>query len=268
MSDIPHAINIYTDGSYKKGVGGSGIYISYPDGTESQTECIGRTKTTCPRAELMACVEAFKIIQKDSKAREWGYVCVHTDSQYIIDNLQKIVWNRWYGEPWKTKDGDDFSNKSLWQDFAREYKKTKKRIEFYKVKAHSGVVGNEKADKLAKRSRLGAKKADYSSPKRVVRRYLDIKENTIEKILISTLLVYVQGIKSKNEQFSANAQIIRPKKYLGKKVSLRGKIGIHDFHAGHIHIIKTSKSNRGDLLVEEIVKDIGRPSDNTNLWKQ
>ncbi len=48
---------------------------------------------TINRAELMACIEAFKIIQKDPDASKIDFVCIHTDSQYIINNYQKVVWN-------------------------------------------------------------------------------------------------------------------------------------------------------------------------------
>ena len=266
MTDIPHAINVYTDGSYKKGDGGSGLLIIYPDGTEESPAIIGRTNTTNNRSELRAVIEAFKMIQKTTHARGHNFVAIHTDSQYIIDNYKKVVGGSWYGEPWKTHDGTDFANKDLWQEFTREFKKTRKRIELYKVKAHSGNAGNETADRLAKKSRQGVKKKDLGAPKGVARGWLNIKENKVDEILSPVLTVYVQNSRSRNTSFTANVQIIRPKKYFGRKTIIIGILGKHAFHVGHIHIIKIEMDKLPKLFVDEIIEDIGRPNDNKHLW--
>jgi len=268
MSDVPHAINIYTDGSFKKRAGGSGFFIRYPNNIEREIQGKGRMGTTSIRSELRACIDALKYIQKDLEAKQCNYVYIHTDSQHIVDSYYFAILSQWRTTYWTKLDGDDRANKDLWKDFIRESRKVKKRVEIKKVKAHSGIEGNEKADRLAKKSRERAITPDYDNRGGIVRRWLNIPEKKVYQISIKNrFIIFAQRTKPKIKSFNAYIQILRPKKYFGVKTTIRGILGKHSFHVGHIHKVKLKKDEHNNLLLEEIIEDVGRPTDNESLWK-
>jgi len=120
---------------------------------------------------------------------------------------------------------------------------------------------------LAKESRKGIKKGDYGNKKGIIRNWLNINENKKDIIPLSNLTLYIQRIKPRTKFFDAHVQILRPKKYLGTRSVIRGEIGNHHFHVGHIHVVKLIRDKYKNLIVKKIIKDIGRPKDNKDLWK-
>lgn len=117
-------MDIYTDGSCRKGYGGWAFmmlepnYIIYGD----------VENTTNNRMELQAVIEALEFVKEKS-------IRIHTDSQLVMKCAQ--------GE-WKRK-----ANLDLWEIYDRLSKD--RIIEWIKVKAHSGILYNEIVDKFAKK---------------------------------------------------------------------------------------------------------------------
>ena len=140
---------IYTDGSAlgngsaDGAPGGYAWVATYGDLKTEHSK--GYFKTTNNRMEIMAVIDALSQIQERSVVK------IHTDSQYTIDGATKWVWG-WIKNGWKRQPQpgvfEDVKNADL---FKRLHALTLfHKVEFIKVKAHTGVELNELADKTAK----------------------------------------------------------------------------------------------------------------------
>lgn len=273
MNDLYYAINIYTDGSFKIGggrKGGAGISIHYPDGTKEFIKGSRYLETSIPRMELRACIDAVKEIQKNQKIIESSinHYCIHTDSKYIVDNRGQAMFGNMFKKDAKTSNGNDWANIDLWKDLVREMKKVNGRIDILKIKGHSGIVGNEEADKLAKQSRELANKKDISKPSGRVRSWLSIEEKDFDEVETKqNFVLYIKRTMPRSAIYEADVQIIGPKKYFGFRTRIRGKIKSQTLHCGHIYELKLFKDMYNFLVVKDIIRDIGRPSDNKIIWK-
>lgn len=136
-------LTCYTDGSClgNPGPGGWGIAVEY---NGSFVEFSGGVKlTTNNRMELEACIRALELIPTHLTP------CLKTDSRYVIDGVQKWILN-WKRNKWKTASNQDVKNKDLWERLDRlNIEKFSNSVQFEWVPAHSGIVGNERADSLA-----------------------------------------------------------------------------------------------------------------------
>lgn len=134
---------IFTDGASRGNPGPGGYGAVIVNKSEDHVwEMGGRAdKTTNNRMELMAVIEALK----RSKNFD-GKIVVYTDSSYLINGITKWVQN-WQNNNWKTKDKKDVLNKDLWVNLLEL--SSGKKIDFIYSAGHSGIVGNEKADKIA-----------------------------------------------------------------------------------------------------------------------
>jgi len=119
---------IYTDGSCLPGMGGTvgGFGALILNGKDKRMISGGLRNTTAQRMEVLACIEGLKVLKKRTK------VVVHTDSQYLIRQMN--------GGKRKVN-GDLF--------FKLDGLVDRHDVSFRWVKGHSGVKGNEIADKLA-----------------------------------------------------------------------------------------------------------------------
>lgn len=133
-------IRIYTDGACRgnPGPGGWGAILIY----ESYRKEIhgGSLLTTNNIMELMAVIEALKIIKFTSK------IIVTTDSKYVKDGITKWIFN-WKQKNWKTANKKSVKNKDLWIELDNLV--NKHSIQWEWVKGHSGHEENERADTLA-----------------------------------------------------------------------------------------------------------------------
>jgi ribonuclease HI len=135
-------IKIFTDGSSlgNPGPGGYGVVMKYGEKQKQFSE--GYKLTTNNRMELMAVIQALKMLNDFAKGKE---IWIYTDSKYVINAIEK----KWvFG--WVKKNFKDKANTDLWKKFLDEY--TKYNINFQWVKGHSGHTENEICDKLAKKA--------------------------------------------------------------------------------------------------------------------
>lgn len=172
---------IYTDGSTriknKKGennIGGFG-YVVYDDKTGYIVDACSEQvqNTTNNRMELQALYEVIKKYGSDSI---FGANIVFTDSAYAMKCITEWadVWNK---NNWKTSKGTPVENQDLikpmydlyWRDHF---------IVIKKCSGHSGIEGNELADKLAT-GLLTADEVYYSDTKNKIpnREYLTGNNN-------------------------------------------------------------------------------------------
>ena len=132
-------IIIYTDGSSlgNPGRGGWGAVVQMEG---KVTELGGAEKdTTNNRMEMTAALEALSFVSKHTD----GHVVVHTDSAYLLNGITKWVYG-WEKKDWKTSTGDEVLNQDLWKKLMSVTRKLS--VSWTKVKGHSGVHLNERAD--------------------------------------------------------------------------------------------------------------------------
>ena len=130
-------IDIYTDGSSlgNPGPGGYGVVLLSARHRKELSQ--GYRLTTNNRMELMAVIvglEALKIPQ--------SAVTVYSDSQYVVNSVEK----KWvFG--WEKKEFKGKKNPDLWQRFLKIYRCH--TVDFKWIKGHDGNKENERCDQLA-----------------------------------------------------------------------------------------------------------------------
>jgi ribonuclease HI len=130
---------IYTDGASKgnPGRGGYGVVLLSPAHQLRKELSAGYRLTTNNRMELLAVIvglEALKIPQTE--------VTVYSDSQYVVNSIEKgWVWG------WVKKDFKGKKNKDLWLRFLKIY--LQHRVKMVWVKGHANIPENERCDQLA-----------------------------------------------------------------------------------------------------------------------
>lgn len=140
MSKKPEVI-VYTDGacSGNPGPGGWGAVLRW-NGKEKELSG-GDPQTTNNRMEMQAVIEALNALKKPC------IVKIHSDSALIINAFIKGWIDNWQKRSWRKADKKPVENKELWQQMLEAMKPH--TVHWIKVKGHSGIELNERADQLA-----------------------------------------------------------------------------------------------------------------------
>jgi len=138
---------IYTDGgcSYNPGPGGYGAVIF--NGKVRKEIAGGFRLTTNNRMELLACIEALRVLKTKSS------VIVCSDSKYIVDAVTKGWARKWRKTGWMRNKTDAAENYDLWEQLLELC--DRHHVEFVWVKGHAGTPENERCDQLATRAAAG-----------------------------------------------------------------------------------------------------------------
>lgn len=128
---------IYTDGACYGNPGPGGWAWVREDGISDGGY---EVHTTNQRMEALAVLEALR-------AHE-GELAIYSDSAYVVNCFQSHWWKGWEARGWKNAKGAAVANQDIWRPLIQLYKERGK-VTFHKVKGHSGVELNEKADRLA-----------------------------------------------------------------------------------------------------------------------
>ena len=132
-------VTIYTDGACNKQyIGGYGAYLK--SGSDELKLSGHEVNTTNNRMELMGVIVALEKLQRSCE------VTLYTDSTYVKEGITNWI-NKWKLNDWKTANKKDVLNKDLWLGLDTVVKRH--TISWNWVKGHSGIEGNEIADKLA-----------------------------------------------------------------------------------------------------------------------
>ena len=136
----------FTDGASRGNPGPGGFGAVVLIGGTQVKEWGGREdSTTNNRMELMAVIVMVRgLIGRKEK------LIIHTDSRYVLNGITKWV-NGWKRNNWMTASKLEVKNRDLWEELdqvTHEYKK-KAYLEWVHVPGHSGLLGNEQADKIA-----------------------------------------------------------------------------------------------------------------------
>ncbi len=138
---MPKEVTVFTDGacSGNPGPGGWGAILRYK-GHEKELSG-GEAGTTNNRMELTALIRALE------QLKEPCLVHVYSDSQYVINGLQKGWAKGWRARGWKKADKSPALNPDLWGrllELAEIH-----QLEYHWVKGHAGHPENERCDQMA-----------------------------------------------------------------------------------------------------------------------
>ncbi len=143
--------NLYTDGacSGNPGPGGWGTVAYFDDGSCHELGGSDRA-TTNNRMEMQAAISALEFF---AETRQSGPCVLHTDSEYLIKGITQWV-KGWKKKGWKTSAGKDVLNQDLWEKLDRLNNQVQAQINtpvaWQHVRGHSGNVGNERCDTIAR----------------------------------------------------------------------------------------------------------------------
>ncbi len=131
-------VEIFTDGacSGNPGAGGYGAILRYMGTTKEISG--GDPNTTNNRMELLAVIEALTLLKEPCK------VILTTDSQYVVNAVEKGWLISWVLSDWKK---GKVKNIDLWQRLLPLL--DKHDVSFVWIKGHNGHIENERCDQLA-----------------------------------------------------------------------------------------------------------------------
>jgi len=140
---VEQAVTIYTDGaaSPNPGRGGYGAVV-IRDGHRQELSG-GFRNTTNNRMELLSVIVALRHIQEPQVT-----ATVHSDSKYVVDNLNGGYVVRWRSNRWRTTaTKQPAKNADLWQELLKLTERH--QITFCWVKGHNEHPENSRCDELA-----------------------------------------------------------------------------------------------------------------------
>jgi ribonuclease HI len=141
-------VTLYTDGGCIRnpGPGGYGTVLIYGDHRKELSG--GFRATTNNRMEIYAAIAGLEAI------KEHCSVTVCSDSQYLVNAIQKGWAKRWQANGWKRNKRERAINPDLWERLLELCEKHTVRFEW--VRGHAGEKENERCDKLAGEAARGA----------------------------------------------------------------------------------------------------------------
>ena len=134
-------VEIFTDGacSGNPGAGGWGAVLRY-NGREKELAG-GEAETTNNRMELTAVIEALSALKKPCA------VTLTTDSQYVVNAVEKRWVYAWKAKNWRKADGKPALNVDLWEKLLPLLETHS--VSFVWIRGHNGHPENERCDALA-----------------------------------------------------------------------------------------------------------------------
>ena len=134
-------VTIYTDGacSGNPGPGGYGAILMY--GEHKKELSGGEAVTTNNRMELMGVITALKALKRSCT------VHLYTDSQYVVNAIEKGWAKKWQANGWMRNKKDRAMNPDLWQELLDLL--NIHQVTFHWVKGHAENPYNNRCDELA-----------------------------------------------------------------------------------------------------------------------
>ena len=134
-------VTIYTDGacSGNPGPGGYGAILMY--GSHKKELSGGDANTTNNRMELMGVITALEALNRPCQ------VDLYTDSQYVVNAIEKGWARKWQANGWMRNKKDKALNPDLWErllDLLETH-----QVTFHWVKGHAENPYNNRCDELA-----------------------------------------------------------------------------------------------------------------------
>lgn len=135
------AVQIYTDGAClgNPGPGGYGVVLLY--GKTRKELSGGYRLTTNNRMEMIAVIKGLEALKVRCSVR------LFSDSQYIVNAIEKGWAETWRKNGWMRNRKEKASNPDLWEQILNLI--SKHDLQIIWVRGHSGIPENERADQLS-----------------------------------------------------------------------------------------------------------------------
>lgn len=148
---VSSRVHIYTDGACEPNPGAGGwAFVVIESGVEINNRNGGDIETTNNIMEMTAVLAALEYAKMAGLPVD--DTTIYSDSQYCVKGC--TVWRHgWKRKGW-TRNGADLANAGLWKAIAAAHDAFPCQIVW--VRGHSGVAGNERADRLAAKGRAYA----------------------------------------------------------------------------------------------------------------
>jgi ribonuclease HI len=130
-------ITIYTDGAATGNPGPGRYGVVLKSGIHRKQLSGGFRYTTNNRMELLAVIVGLEALKNNG-----SLVTVYSDSQYVVNSVEKKWVFAWEKVGFKKK-----KNSDLWQRFLNVYRHHKVKLVW--IKGHAGIPENEICDQLA-----------------------------------------------------------------------------------------------------------------------
>jgi ribonuclease HI len=134
---MSHKITIYTDGASSGNPGPGGYGVILKSGNHRKELSAGFKLTTNNRMELLAVITGLEAL-KTSPCE----VTIYTDSQYVVEAVEKGWLFEWEKKGFKKK-----KNPDLWMRFLKVFRKHRVRLIW--IKGHNNNIENELCDRMA-----------------------------------------------------------------------------------------------------------------------
>jgi ribonuclease HI len=134
-------IKLYTDGacSGNPGPGGYGVVLLYDSHRKELSG--GFRRTTNNRMEILAAITGLEAL------KEPCHVTLYSDSQYLVNAVEKGWAPRWQTNGWMRNKKEKAVNPDLWERLLELCQIHKVRFEW--LRGHAGHGENERCDELA-----------------------------------------------------------------------------------------------------------------------
>ena len=145
-SAIPE-VEIYTDGGCinNPGPGGFGAILLYKGHRKELSG--GFRLTTNNRMEILAAIKGLEALKDRCR------VTVYSDSQYVVNAIEKGWAERWQSNGWRRNRKEMALNPDLWERLLHLCDQHEVRFQW--IRGHVGTAENERADQLAKAAATG-----------------------------------------------------------------------------------------------------------------
>lgn len=139
-------VDAFSDGSARgnPGPGGWGAVMRYTDadgGIHTAEGSQGYRRTTNNRMEILGALWCLETLTEPC------VVVMTTDSQYVVNAVEKGWARGWAKAGWIKHDGKPAKNRDLWERMLTQL--DRHRVRFRWVKGHNGHPENERCDRLA-----------------------------------------------------------------------------------------------------------------------
>lgn len=134
-------VDIYTDGACKGNPGAGGWSAILVFGGKEKELFGGEAVTTNNRMELTAAIEGLKALKEPCKVK------LYSDSQYLVNAINKGWLENWKTRGWRKADKSAVLNVELWQRL--DALLSIHKVSFVWVHGHQGHAYNERCDVLA-----------------------------------------------------------------------------------------------------------------------
>ncbi len=143
-SEEENFVEIFVDGCSLGNPGPSGWACIIRENGKEVILTEGEPFATNNQMELKAVLFALSYFKIPKKIK------IYSDSEYVIKGITEWL-PLWKKRGFKTKDGKPIKNRELWEEIEK-WINFHREVIFEKVPAHSGILLNEKADRIAKKS--------------------------------------------------------------------------------------------------------------------